>query len=93
MGAYTFESSSPFRITACSANPIQFKDIYDTEAVNTASSDKLVIFPSGAVLAKEEDREVLHVACGENDCAIKMVTFDKEKLLKSLQPIPLYQKK
>jgi predicted GH43/DUF377 family glycosyl hydrolase len=93
MGAYTFEASFPFRITACSVSPIQFKGIYDTTPVNTACKDKFVIFPSGIVLAKKEGKEVLHVACGENDCGIKVVTFDKEKLLKSLQPIPLYEKK
>jgi predicted GH43/DUF377 family glycosyl hydrolase len=93
MGAYTFEPTFPFRITACSSAPIQFHGIYDTPVVNTACSDKYVIFPSGAVLAEEEGREVLHIACGENDCAIKIITFDKEALLKSLQPVPLYQKK
>lgn len=93
MGAYTFESTPPFRITACSSSPILFREIYNTKALNTACSDKRVIFPSGIVLAQEDDREVLHVACGENDCAIKVVIFDKEALVKSLQPIDLYQKR
>lgn len=93
MGAYTFEAEPPFRITACSEKPILFKGIYNTKTKNTAFSRKPCIFPSGIVLTEEEGKEVLHVACGENDCAIKIVTFDKEGLLKSLTPIPVYQKR
>jgi hypothetical protein len=45
------------------------------------------------VLGKEDGQDVVHVACGENDCAIKVVTFDKKALLKSLTPVPEYKKK
>ncbi|MBU6149585.1 MAG: hypothetical protein KGQ54_05265, partial [Verrucomicrobia bacterium] len=93
MGAYTFESSPPFRITACSSHPICFKGMYKTKIKNTGSTRKPVVFPSGIILAKEEGRDVLHVACGDNDCGIKIVTFDKEALLKNLEPIPLYKGK
>ncbi len=92
MGAYTFESAPPFRITACSPNPIQFKGIYGTKTNNTAHSRKPSIFPSGLVLSTEEGRELLHVACGENDCAVKIITFDKKALLKSLTPVLEYKK-
>ncbi len=93
MGAYTFEPTPPFRITACSPEPILFKGIYNTKTKNTAFSRKPSIFPSGLVLGKEDGKDVVHVACGENDCSIKVVTFDKQALLKSLTPVPEYKKK
>ncbi len=93
MGAYTFESSPPFRITACSAHPIRFKKMYQTKIIGSGSSRKPVTFPSGIVLSKEDGRDVLHVACGDNDCGIQIVTFDKEALLKSLKTVPLYKEK
>lgn len=92
MGAYTFESSPPFRVTACSPFPIQFKGIYNTRKKNTAYSRKPSVFPAGLILDQEEGRDVLHLALGENDCGIKVVTFDKEALLKSLVAIPKYDK-
>jgi predicted GH43/DUF377 family glycosyl hydrolase len=89
MGAYTFESAPPFRVTSCSAQPIRFKTMYKTKIKGSGSSRKPVIFPSGIVLAKKEGQDVIHVACGENDCAIQIITFDKEALLKSLKKVPL----
>jgi predicted GH43/DUF377 family glycosyl hydrolase len=93
MGAYTFEANPPFRVTACSAHPIKFKGMYDTKKKNTAYSRKPSVFPAGLILDKEEGKEVLHLSLGENDCGMKVVTFDKEALLKSLVPIPEYKKK
>jgi predicted GH43/DUF377 family glycosyl hydrolase len=93
MGAYTFESTPPFRITSCSAEPIRFKEMYQTKIKGSGSSRKPVTFPSGIVLAQEQGKDVLHVATGDNDCAIQIVTFDKEALLKSLKIVPLYKGK
>ncbi len=93
MGAYTFESTPPFRVTACSAQPIRFKEMYQTKIKGSGSSRKPVTFPSGIVLSQEKRRDVLHVSCGDNDCGIQIVTFDKEALLKSLKPVPLYKGK
>lgn len=84
MGAYTFEAHPPFRITGISNYPILFRGIFDTPCINTASLHKRVIFPSGFVLEKQKDRELIHVACGENDSAIKIITLDKERLMKSI---------
>ncbi len=84
MGAYTFEAHHPFRITGISNHPILFRGIFDTPYINTASLDKRVIFPSGFVLEKQKDKELIHVACGENDSAVKIITLDKEKLLESM---------
>ncbi|MBX9744839.1 MAG: hypothetical protein K2X08_06490 [Chlamydiales bacterium] len=84
MGAYTFKAEPPFTITRMSPQPILFRGIFDTPIANTAQDWKRVIFPSGFVLEKQQDRELIHLACGENDCAIKIVTFDKKALLDSL---------
>ena len=92
MGAYTFEAEPPFRVTACSKLPILFKGIYGTKTNNTAYSRKPSIFPSGLTYSHDGEDEVIHVACGENDCGVKIVTFYKEALLKSLTPIPLFSK-
>ncbi len=87
MGAYTFEDKAPFRINAISNYPILYKGIYDSPPINTADPKKRVIFPAGFVTDREEGRDVIHVVCGENDCAIKVVTIDKENLLKGLKKI------
>jgi hypothetical protein len=92
MGAYTFESKPPYRVTSISSAPILFKGIYDTPTKNTAHSNKKAIYPSGLALGNEDGRDVLYVSCGENDCTVKIITFDKEALLKHLTPIPLYEK-
>jgi hypothetical protein len=90
MGAYTFEANPPYRITAVSAQPILFRDIYQSKTKNTAHSKKKAIFPSGIALGVENGRDVIHVSAGENDCEVKIITFDQEALLKSLTPIPPY---
>jgi predicted GH43/DUF377 family glycosyl hydrolase len=85
MGAYTFNAAPPFNLTGISKYPILFKEIYETPFANTACIEKRVIFPSGFVLENQNGRELIQLACGENDCGIKIVTIDKENLLKSLQ--------
>lgn len=84
MGAYTFEDKPPFRLTGISKHPILFKGIFDTPLIHTAPIDKRVIYPGGFVLEKQGKRELIHVACGENDCGIKIITIDLEKLKKNL---------
>lgn len=91
MGAYTFASTPPFQLQSISPHPILFQGIYQTTIRNTESSHLRCIYPSGIVFAKEGDKEVIYVACGENDRAIKILTFDKQKLLDDL--IPINQKK
>lgn len=87
MGAYTFASTPPFQLKSISPYPILFQGIYQTTVRNTDSSHLRCIYPSGIVLAKEENKEVIYLSCGENDRAIKILTFDKKKLLDSLTPI------
>ena len=85
MGAYTFESEAPFQITGVSSQPILFKGIYETPITNTASMEKRVIFPSGYVIEKQGDKELIQLACGENDCSVKIVTIDKDKLIQGME--------
>ena len=87
MGAYTFESQPPFRITAISPYPILFPGIYDSVSLNTAEARKRVIFPTSFVIEEKNGKELIHLSCGENDSAIKIVTIDKEILLKSLKEV------
>lgn len=87
MGAYTFETNPPFRINGISHYPILFKGIYDSPHLNIADRRKRVIFPSGFTVEKKENKEVIHVSCGENDSCIKIITLDKKKLLKSLKKL------
>ena len=85
MGAYTFEAKPPFRMTGVSSYPILFKGIYETSISNTASLQKKVIFPSGYVIESQGDKDLIHLACGENDCSVKIVTLDKDKLIQGME--------
>jgi len=82
MGAYTFQAEAPFTITKMSEYPILFRSIFDSPVIHTADINKRVIFPSGFVVQDN----LIHLAVGENDCATKIITMDKEKLLESLMP-------
>lgn len=80
MGAYTFESKAPYKITSVTPGPILFPGIYTSEILNTADSTKCCIFPAGLAIEEKEEDILLHVSCGENDSAIKIVTIDYKKL-------------
>ncbi len=87
MGAYTFTAKPPFKLTSFSNYPIFFDGIYDSPIMGTADPHKRVIFPCSYVLEKKDGKELIHVSCGENDSQIKIITFDKKNLLKSLKKI------
>lgn len=87
MGAYTFESKPPFNITSVSKYPILFEGIYNTLPINSSNPIKRSIYPAGFITGMQDGKEVIHVSCGENDSTVKIITFDKEKLLKSLKKI------
>ncbi len=84
MGAYTFEAKAPFALTGISHYPILFKGIYDSPPLNTANPNLRCIFPAGFAFENRDGKELIHVSCGENDSNIKILTMDKEALLKSL---------
>ena len=87
MAAVTFDPHPPFRINAISRFPILFDGIYDTPAEHTAPKMIRCLFPSGFAMGWEDGREVIHVSCGENDCAVKIVTLDKDILMETLVPV------
>lgn len=91
MGAYTFEAKPPFKITAISPYPIIFSGMYESPHISQ-TSDKHVIFPTGFVIEKKDNKELIHLSCGENDSTIKIITLDKEALLNSLENITWFKK-
>jgi predicted GH43/DUF377 family glycosyl hydrolase len=84
MGAYLFEARPPFRATRISPHPILFKGVYDTEVLHSVYLGMRSLYPIGFVCEKKEGKDLIHVSCGENDAAIKILTLDKECLFKSL---------
>jgi predicted GH43/DUF377 family glycosyl hydrolase len=84
MGAYTFAAEEPFHMTGISAYPILYNGIYETPLLNTASIKKRVIFPSGFVVERKSDRELIYLSLGENDAGVKIVTIDKENLIRNM---------
>lgn len=87
MGAYTFESQPPFRMTRISEQPIIFPGMYSTPICRTADQKKSVIFPAGFVVRNRAGSQVIHVSCGENDSGVKIITLDKEKLFQTLKKV------
>jgi len=84
MGAYAFERNPPHKITAMTPYPILFPGIYDSKLLNSADASKRVIYPAGIAVEKKGKNHLLHVSCGENDCAIKIVTIDYNRLRKNM---------
>jgi predicted GH43/DUF377 family glycosyl hydrolase len=87
MGAYTFEDKPPFRITAMSNYPILFEGVFSSPAMNTANPRLRCLYPCGFAIENREGRELIHVSCGENDSATKVITLDKELLFKSMKKL------
>jgi len=78
MGAYTFSSEPPFRITAISPHPINHETFY-----TDSDAPKLVIYPGGFV--DEEDRFV--VTYGKDDREVWIALINKDSLYNSLVPV------
>lgn len=89
LGAFLFDGKPPFTPLKVSKTPILFQGIYTSPISKNIycypKTNLRVIFPCGLVHAREGHREIIHVTCGENDSAIKIVTFDKEKLFLSMK--------
>ncbi len=85
-GAITFTKKYPFTITKISAHPILCRRLYSAQSrfAPAAYSGFKVIFPSGFVVERDHERDILHLICGENDAALRLLTIDTKKLLQSL---------
>jgi predicted GH43/DUF377 family glycosyl hydrolase len=77
MGAYLFENAYPFSIQKITASPLGSIDDYCID------NRRKVIFPGGMAI----EPDVIHVVWGKNDNGICITTFDKEKLLTSMNSI------
>ena len=87
IGAYMFEGEYPFRLTKVSPYPILFKGLYDTKIMHTAAHNKRVIYPCGFVFEKQGDKTYIKLACGENDCGVKVLTINKDELIQGMVQI------
>ena len=85
VGALTFEGKPPFAIKSISQWPILFKDMYTTPIAQGKNRVLRALFPGGLAPDTIRGKEVFHVICGENDTSIKVVTIDKEALLKHMK--------
>lgn len=82
MGAYTFESHYPFRVTRISKTPIIAKNFYKGKEHPTWKPLR-AIFPCGYITSKKS----IWVAYGRQDHEVWIVKLDKQKLLRNLESI------
>lgn len=91
MGAYTFSNKPPFEMKRISRYPIIFKKMYHThyhpDVWFHPRQEFRVVFPGGFVRRLEGGRDVIHLAYGENDSGLCVLTLDTARFLASLQPI------
>jgi predicted GH43/DUF377 family glycosyl hydrolase len=76
MGAYTFDKDPPFSVRTMIPRPLG--DLTDYTQDNSSK----VVFPGGMVVQDN----FIHVAWGKADKQIFITTFDREKLLASMEP-------
>ena len=76
MGAYTFDMDPPFTVRTMTFRPLGNLEYY------TEDNPPKVIFPGGMVV---QDHSI-HVAWGKADKKIFITTFNRDKLLASMQP-------
>lgn len=89
-GALTFENKPPFKITKISRYPIVHTSFYTAATFGpTRVSPKIhyVLFPGGFVVERTDGRDVVHLVCGENEEAVRLITIDKKTLLNYMQTI------
>lgn len=82
MGAYTFSSKPPFKITRVSPEPIVGKHFYNGPAYKTWKPLR-VVFPGGYVA----DEKYIWVVYGRQDHEVWVAKLDKKGLLESLVPV------
>lgn len=81
MGAYLFENGAPFAIQKVTPLPLGSVEDY------MEGNRRKVIFPAGMAI----EGNLIYVVWGKNDTAICVSTFNKEKLLSSMNPVNLSQ--
>ncbi len=82
MGAYTFNSTPPFKLTRISPEPLVSKTFYNGPLHNTWKPLR-VVFPGGFIF----NEKYIWVAYGRQDHEVWVAKLDKKGLLDSLIPI------
>ncbi len=82
MGAYTFDKEAPFTVRKMTCLPLG--DLTDYTEENSSK----VVFPGGMVIQDN----FIHVAWGKSDKHVFITTFDKDRLLSSMEPCSEYRK-
>jgi predicted GH43/DUF377 family glycosyl hydrolase len=78
MGAYAFDKDPPFSVRRMTPWPLG--DLADYAEDNS----RKVVFPGGMVV----QGRFIHIAWGKGDKRIFITTFDRERLLSSMEPCP-----
>jgi len=76
MGAYTFDKDPPFSVRTITLRPLG--DLTDY----TQENSHKIVYPGGMVVQDN----FIHMAWGKDDRQIFITTFDREKLLASMEP-------
>lgn len=76
MGAYLFETDTPFQIKKITPSPLGSLEDYMSQ------NRRKAVFPSGIVVEGNQ----IHVVWGKNDTTMYVSSFDREKLLSSMVP-------
>lgn len=85
MGAMTFDASLPCTIHRISPVPIMATGMYTTPLMARCDNRTFrVAFPGGFVKVRKRGKSLLYLVYGENDSGIKVLVFDKARLLASL---------
>ncbi|HEU64483.1 MAG TPA: hypothetical protein ENH96_03740 [Chlamydiae bacterium] len=77
MGAYTFDAKAPYKVRKVSSFPIILNNSKKTR----------VYFPTGFVVKKENDKDIIYLSYGENDKNSKIAVIDKEKLFENMKKV------
>lgn len=88
MGAYTFSTSPPFRLTACSRHPMVLPEFYSglwTDLPLSYYHIDYVVFPMGYLLSSDE--KYLYLFYGKQDNEAWMAKISVAGLLTSLRPV------
>jgi len=91
-GAIIFSATPPFNIKKISKFPIITKEMYSTpisyhSLLSKSSKRFYVTWPAGYIIDQINNKTYYHVICGENESMIKILTINKEELLKNMYEI------
>jgi len=77
MGAYTFDVKAPYKVRKVSSFPL----------ILNSSKKARIYFPTGFVVKKENDKDMIYLSYGENDKDSKIAIIDKEKLFANMKDV------